>query len=178
MKAVYYMRVSKDDQNCANQVQAGMAWARREECEIEYHTESESTRKTRPVKEALMARFRAGDIDTIVVARLDRFARSNIELCTCVQEIVDKGGRFVAIANGFDFCKKNWNASNQLMFQIFSAFAEFEREIIRERTNDGIARAKAAGKHCGRPFGCHTKWRRNKPPLISRDKPNAEIPQV
>ena len=164
MTTVYYMRVSMDDQRCENQRAAGIAWAAREGItDMQFFEESQSTRKSRPIKEKIMTDFRTGKVDTIVVLRLDRWARSNIELCTGVQEIIDKGGRFVCIRNGFDFCKKNWNASNQLMFGIFSAFAEFERELIRERTLEGVARAKAEGKHCGRPFGVHTKWRKSKP---------------
>ena len=74
-----------------------------------------------------------------------------------VREIVDTGGRFVAILNGFDFSKSRFNASQQLMLNIFGSFAEFEREIIRERTLEGLARVRAQGKKLGRP-------RKNKPP--------------
>lgn len=161
-KSIGYLRGSKLDTNCENQRLVLAAWAAREGIELEYVEEHQSTRNTRPEKDKVVQRFRAGEVDTIVVARLDRFARSNIELCSTVSEIINKGGRFVCVSNGFDFNKKNWNASSQLMFSIFSSFAEFERELIRERTNDGIARAKAAGKHCGRPFGCHSKWGKKK----------------
>jgi DNA invertase Pin-like site-specific DNA recombinase len=67
-----------------------------------------------------------------------------------VQYLIENGGRFISIDNGFDFSKK-LSASQQLQFQIFAAFAEFEREIIRERTFEGLARARAQGKKLGRP---------------------------
>jgi putative DNA-invertase from lambdoid prophage Rac len=98
-----------------------------------------------------MAGFRSGEYDTVVVAKLDRFARSLQELVADVRYIVDNGGRFVAISNGMDFTKKQFNASQQLMLNIFASFAEFEREIIRERTIEGLARVRAQGKTLGRP---------------------------
>ena len=73
-----------------------------------------------------------------------------------VQYLIENGGRFISIDNGFDFSKK-LSASQQLQFQIFAAFAEFEREIIRERTLEGLATARSKGKTLGRP--------RKNPPL-------------
>jgi DNA invertase Pin-like site-specific DNA recombinase len=96
--------------------------------------------------------FRSGEFDTIVCVKLDRFARSLQELIMDIEGIVNSGGRFVAISNGMDFQKKSYNASQQLMLNIFGAFAQFEREMIRERTLDGLARARAQGKKLGRPF--------------------------
>ena len=74
-----------------------------------------------------------------------------------VTQIIDNGGRFVAIMNGFDFDKKNFNASQSLMLNIFSSFAQFERDVIRERTLEGLARVKAQGKRLGRPLKINSK---------------------
>lgn len=66
-----------------------------------------------------------------------------------VQELVNKNIGFISISDTLDFS----TASGQLHFQILSAFANFEREIIRTRTIEGIARAKMQGKKLGRPKG-------------------------
>ena len=150
-KVVFYARVSRDDLNNANQKQVLLDWATRNgKTDYLYYEEEMSSRKTRPIKENIMQMIRKGEVDTIVVVRIDRWARSLQELVMDIEYIINQGGRFVAISNGFDFDKKNYNASQQLMLNIFSSFAQFEREIIKERTLDGLARARAQGKICGR----------------------------
>ncbi len=152
MKVVIYARVSRDDLHCENQEIVLREWVKRNNIEVfEYLKEEVSTRKTRPVKESVIKGFREGKYDTVVVTKLDRFARSLQELVMDIEHIINNGGRFVAISNGFDFSKKNYNASQQLMLNIFGSFAQFEREIIRERTLEGLARARAQGKKLGRP---------------------------
>lgn len=154
MKYALYARVSRDDMNCQNQENVLQDWCKRNgviQGDYTYFKEEMSSRKTRPVKEHVIKLFRAGKINTIVVVRIDRFARSLQELVMDVRSIVDNGGRFVAIMNGFDFQKGSFNASQSLMLNIFASFAEFEREIIRERTIEGLARVRAQGKRLGRP---------------------------
>jgi len=153
VKVALYSRVSRDDLNCENQNIVLKQWAAREgipDADCQFFSESISTRKTRPVKEQVIKMFREGKIDTIAVVKLDRFARSLQEMVLDVEAVVNGNGRFVSISNGLDFSKKGYNASQQLMLNIFGAFAQFEREIIRERTFDGLARAKAQGKRLGR----------------------------
>jgi DNA invertase Pin-like site-specific DNA recombinase len=153
---VLYARVSRDDLFCENQLITLKNWAAREGI-VDYVvlTETMSTRKTRPVKQQMIKDFRAGKFDTVVVARLDRFARSLQELVMDVHEIVNNGGRFVSVLNGFDFSRKTFNASQQLLLNIMASFADFEREIIRERTLEGLARVKSQGKIIGRhPVNC------------------------
>jgi len=152
VKVALYARVSRDDLHCENQKLVLDEWCKRESvANATYFFEEVSSRKTRPEKEKVLQGFRKGDFDTIVCVKLDRFARSLQELIMDIEGIVNSGGRFVAISNGMDFQKKSYNASQQLMLNIFGAFAQFEREMIRERTLDGLARAKAQGKKLGRP---------------------------
>jgi DNA invertase Pin-like site-specific DNA recombinase len=155
MKPVFYARVSRDDLHCENQKKILEEWYKRNspDCEFIYIYEEISSRKTRPVKEAILKAFREGKYDTIVVTRIDRFARSLSELIMNVNEVVNNGGRFVAIMNSFDFQRNSFNATQQLMLNILGSFAEFEREIIRERTLEGLARARALGRIGGRPRG-------------------------
>ena len=158
MKLVLYARVSKDDMFCENQKSTLLEWASRQGVtDYLYLSEEMSTRKTRPEKEKIIKMFREGTIDTIVVTRIDRFARSLQELVMDVRYIIENKGRFVSILNGFDFQRNTFNASQSLMLNIFGAFAEFEREIIRERTLEGLARVKSQGKKLGRPYLINSK---------------------
>lgn len=159
MKVVLYARVSRDDLNCQNQTRILQEWINRNTTptdETRIFSEEISSRKTRPIKEQIIKDFRTGRYDTIVVARIDRWARSLTELVFNVHDVINNGGRFVSILNGFDFSNKNFNASQQLMLNIFGSFAEFEREIIRERTLEGLARARSQGRIGGRRKG----WRK------------------
>ena len=186
MKIVCYARVSQDDLHCENQKLALDAWLERNAKDIESHQylqEEESSRKTRPIKEGIIKDFRAGKFDTVVVVQIFRFARSMIELVQDVEGIVNQGGRFISINDGFDFQKARFNASAQLQLSMFAAFAQFERELIRERTIAGVARAKAQGKARGRhPVGCGCGFRsvdgkvyHNGPVKPVRDEKNVVI---
>jgi len=138
--------------HCENQKRILDDWCEKQGMKDTIYLQDElSSRKTRPEKERAIKMLRSGEAEGIVVVRIDRFARSLQELVMDVRGLVDRGGRFVAIMNGFDFQKASFNASQSLMLNIFASFAEFEREIIRERTNEGLARAKAQGKKLGRP---------------------------
>ena len=177
-KTILYARVSQDDLTCENQKKILLEYCQR--CgitEYEYVQEEVSSRKTRPIKENVLKEFRKGKYDTIIVTRIDRFARSLQELIMNVEEIINNGGRFVSILNSFDFQKKTYNASQQLMLNIFGSFAQFEREIIRERTLEGLARARAQGKIGGRhPKNCKCKVHAVKlPPAESREGLNAQV---
>ena len=154
MKTALYARVSRDDLHCENQKLVLDAWAKNNpEEECTYFQEEMTSRKTRPVKESIIMGFREGKFDTIVIVQMGRWARSLLELVQNIEEVLSKRGRFVIIKDNMDFTKKGYNAAAQLQLSIFAAFAQFEREIIRERTLDGLARAKAQGKKLGRPFG-------------------------
>lgn len=158
MKVAFYARVSEDDLHCENQKAALAAWQERN-CMAtdtwEYFQEEETTRKTRPIKEDIIKAYRAGTYDTVVCVQVGRWARSLIELVQDVEGIVNSGGRYISINDGFDFRKDKFNAAAQLQLHMFAAFAQFEREIIRERTYAGLARAKGQGKIGGRhPVEC------------------------
>lgn len=156
MKVALYARVSRDDLNCENQIIILKNWVKNNGInDYDIFKEEMTTRKTRPTKETIMKDFRDGKYETVVVTKLDRFARSLQELIMDIENIINNGGRFIAISNGFDFSKKSYNASQQLMLNIFGSFAQFEREMIRERTLEGLARATAQGKIKGRhPRDC------------------------
>ena len=160
-----YCRVSTISQTTENHQIRLIEYAQEHGYEYDLYQEVESTRKTRPVKQALLAKLRDGQYDGVIVFKLDRWARSSTELILDTKELVDKGITFISISDNLDF----GTASGKLHFQILSAFAEFERELIRERTLEGLRRAKAKGKRAGRPLGSKDKSKRKKAGYILRE---------
>lgn len=120
--------------------------------------EQESSRNTRPVKEDLLQRARRGEFKTILVWRFDRWARSLPELVMNLQELTDAGVNFISITEGIDLK----TSTGKLMLGIIGSFAQFERDLIRERTLAGLDRARAEGKKLGRPKGSADKKVRRK----------------
>jgi putative DNA-invertase from lambdoid prophage Rac len=165
-KIALYCRVSLSNgsQTTENQKIRLIDYAESKGMDFDIYEETESTRKTRPVKQALLARLRQNEYDAVVVYKLDRWARSSTELILDTKEILDKGVGFISISDNLDF----GSASGKLHFQILSAFAEFERELIRERTIEGLRRAKLQGKQAGRPKGSKDTKKRKKAGYILR----------
>lgn len=152
-RVALYCRVSKKlGQTVENQIPILENWAKIQGYNFETYTEAESTRKTRPVREKLIQRLRTGDLDGVACVRLDRWLRSFADVLT-VKELVDKGCSFYFVNQGLHFCKDNNNAMANLQLNMLSAFSEFERELIRERTFEGLERAQKQGKRLGRPQG-------------------------
>jgi DNA invertase Pin-like site-specific DNA recombinase len=84
--------------------------------------------------------------DTLVVYKIDRLARSTFDLHKIVKDLQERGIGLVFIKENIDFT----NSAGKLMFTMLGAIAEFERDIINERTAEGRERAKAKGTHMGR----------------------------
>jgi len=168
-----YCRVSLSNgsQTTENQRIRLVDYAQKNNLTYDIYEETESTRKTRPVKQALLARLRNHEYDSVVVYKLDRWARSSTELILDTKELIDKGIGFISISDNLDFS----TASGKLHFQILSAFAEFERELIRERTIEGLKRAKMQGKKAGRPKGSKDKKKRKKSGYILREAKKRQI---
>lgn len=147
MKFAIYVRTSKIDMNPENQVLQLKRFADQKEWQYDLFEEQESTRKTRPIKQEVLKKLRNREYDGVLIWKLDRWARSLQELIIEIEEITNKGLQFVVMTAPID----TTTASGRLFLQIMGAFAEFEREIIRERTIAGLERAKALGKRLGRP---------------------------
>ena len=155
-KVAIYCRVSTNEQNTSNQKLTLEKYAQEKGWNYTVFEETESTRKSRPIKQQLLQALRNKEYDGILVYKLDRYARSSAELILEVKELVDKGISFISISDNLDFN----TAAGKLHFQILCAFAEFERELIRERTLEGLKRAKQQGKVPGRPKGAKDKKKR------------------
>lgn len=149
MKTAIYCRVSTEEQTTENQTIILEEHAKRNDWDYEIFVESESSRKTRPVKEKLLKRLRAKEFDALCVLKLDRWARSIDELILEIKELYEKGIIFISLRDGIDLS----TPTGKLQFHMLAAFAEFERDLIRQRTLDGLARARKQGKTLGRPKG-------------------------
>ena len=93
------------------------------------------------------ALFECNSGDTLVVCKLDRLGRSLKDLINIIDNLGSRNINFISLDNKFDTTQ----ATGKLLFQIVACFAEFERAMIRERTNAGLAHAKANGVILGRP---------------------------
>ena len=103
--------------------------------------------KIRPKREELLRRAKRREIDVILVWKLDRFGRSLADLVTTLNELREIGVIFVSLTESLDFS----TPSGRAMAGMLSTFAEFERDIIRERVKAGISSAREKGKAHGRP---------------------------
>ena len=155
-KFALYCRVSTTMQTTDNQKIRLLQWATDNNYRYELFDETQTTRKTRPIKQLLLQRLRKGDFTAVVVFKLDRWARSSTELILETKELIDKGIGFISLSDNLDFT----SASGKLHFQILSAFAEFERALISERTKEGLHRVKQSGTILGRPKGAKDKKKR------------------
>jgi putative DNA-invertase from lambdoid prophage Rac len=103
---------------------------------------------SRPELDRLMKDARQRRFDAVLVWKLDRWGRSLVASLQSVQELASMGVRFVAITQNIDTDQSN--PMSRFMLHIFGAFAEFEREMIRERVCAGVRNAKRKGKQLGR----------------------------
>jgi len=138
-----YARVSTRDQQAHLQHDALQAAG----CERIFTETASGSRTDRPVLAELLAQVRPGDV--IVVWKLDRLGRSLTHLVETVGRLVELGVGLKSLQDPVD----TTSAQGRLVFNLFASLAEFERDLIRERTNAGLAAARARGRVGGRPRG-------------------------
>jgi len=136
-----YARVSTHDQNLDLQLDALSAAG----CERLFQDTASGAKAVRAGLEDALDHVRAGD--TLVVWRLDRLGRSLPDLISTVSQLEARGAGFKSLTESID----TTTTGGKLVFHIFSALAEFERALIRERTQAGLAAARARGRKGGRP---------------------------
>ena len=161
MKVALYARVSKaEDQTPENQLMQLQAWAQASSATIEgTYSESVSSRETRPVKEALLKKLRLGEIDAVAFVSLSRWGRSLSELAREMNEAMERGWTLISLKEGLRFD----TAAGKAFGGMLAVFAEFERDLVHERTMAGLARAKAQGKKLGPKFGNQNARKRTPP---------------
>lgn len=153
MKIAIYARTSTRDQHPENQLLELEEYAKRNNHTYETFQEQESTRNTRPIKYDLFTRLRNKEFDGLLIWKFDRWTRSLQELVNEVNELLEKQIAIVSLRDNLDLS----NPNGKLQFHIISAFAEFERSMISDRTRLGLRRAVANGKKLGRPQGAKDK---------------------
>lgn len=136
-----YARVSTADQRADLQLEALEGYG----CERVVWEEGSGAKSDRPGLGRVMDMLREGDV--LVVWRLDRLGRSLKDLIAIVNTLGERGVGFVSLTEAID----TTSAGGRLAFHIFGALAEFEREIITERTRAGLRAARARGRMGGRP---------------------------
>ena len=153
MKVALYMRVSTTDQHCEVQARELIDYCQRRGWEVvaDFRDEgiSGKANKKRPAQEKLMNDAMLHKFDAVIVWKLDRFGRSIMNLLEGINKLKSWGVRFMAVSQNID--TDSSNPTSGLLLNIMAAMAEFERELLIERTNSGLAHARALGKTLGRP---------------------------
>src|SRR5215470_17438120 len=146
---VGYMRVSKADGSQVTDLQRDALLAAGVDPRHLYEDAASGKRDDRPGLAACLKGMREGD--TLVVWKLDRLGRDLRHLINTVHDLTARGVGF-KVLTGHGASIDTTSPSGKLVFGIFAALAEFERELIVERTKAGIAAARARGRFGGRPF--------------------------
>ena len=136
-----YARVSTADQNLDSQIDVLTAAG----CERIYEEHASGKNTKRPELKRMREALRAGDV--VVVTRLDRISRSVADLSNLLEEFKEQGVKFTALQDPVD----TTTASGQLIVDVISAVNQFERNILVERTQEGLSAARARGRKGGRP---------------------------
>ncbi len=136
-----YARVSTQEQNLDLQIDALTAHG----CEKIYQEHKSGKNTERPELESCLKALRAGDL--LCVNKLDRLGRNLADLIRIVSDLEKQGIGFVSLSENIDTS----TPSGVLTLHIFSALSEYERSLIRERTNAGISAARDRGRIGGRP---------------------------
>ena len=166
-----YARVSISDQHLHLQTDALQAYG----C-VEVAQEKVSSVKEHPALQHLLTQLRPGD--TLVVWKLDRLGRSLKDRVTLVTGFQDKGIHFVSLQDHLD----TTTAQGRLIFNLFVSLAEFEHDVIRERTKAGLTAARTRRRQGGRPKGLSkealSKAQAAKTLYLQQDRTVAEIGQL
>ena len=157
MKNIAYLRVSTNTQDLNNQKLAILDFAQKEGFKIDEFIEvSLSSRRPEQHKQLNTAINQLKKNDLLVVSELSRLGRSLGQVIGLIDLLVKKEIRFIAIKESIRFEGKQ-TLQSKVMVTMFALFAEVERDLISERTKEGLAAARAKGKLLGRPKGAMGK---------------------
>ncbi len=169
MKVAIYVRVSTADQTTLNQEIVLKEYCMKNGYDVfrVYKDEGISGSKTsRPELDAMLSDMRKKYFDAIIVWKLDRLGRSTQHLLQILEELKNKDVRLICTDMNID----TFTAQGKFFFTVVGAFAELEREMIRERILLGLERRKKQGKILGRPVGSKDKGYRKKSGYFLRYK--------
>lgn len=169
MKAIGYARVSTTGQSLDAQRDQLTAVP----CDQTFEEIISGARPDRPALRKALAALQEGD--ALIVARLDRLARSTRDLLDIVQAIDAKGARLRSLADPW---ADTTTPGGRLILTVLGGIAEFERSLIHERTAEGRVRARNAGRHLGRPFALTPHQRQEALRLRAEGQDNASIARL
>ncbi len=136
-----YARVSTEQQNLDRQLDVLKEY----KCDMIYNEKMTGTKRDRPELSKLLDRITEGD--TIVIESLSRLGRSTKDLIELTELFQSKGVHLVSLKESIDTS----TSTGKLLFTLMSAIAQFERDVIADRTRDGLRSARARGRTGGRP---------------------------
>ena len=157
MQTIAYLRVSTGGQDLAQQRLAILDYARKQRLTVHDFVELQSSAQRAAHKEQLfelIETLQKGD--RLLVSELSRLGRSLSQILQVVDCLIQNGVRLIAIKEGISFEGKQ-TLQTKAMIALFGLFAEVERDLIVERTKEGLAAARARGKRLGRPKGAWGK---------------------
>ncbi len=148
-QAAIYARVSTTDQQPRTQLRELRAYAKRRGLHVvdEFVDRESGSKISRPHLNRLMGLARKRRLDVVLVWKFDRFARSSQQLINALEEFRGLDVDFISYTENID----TTTPTGKAFFTVISAFAEFERSLIRERVVAGLDRARAEGVKLGRP---------------------------
>ncbi len=136
-----YARVSTEQQNLDRQLDALKGYG----CDLIYNEKMTGTKRERPELSKLLDRMTEGD--TVVIESLSRLGRSTKDLIALTELFEQKGVHLVSLKESIDTS----TSTGKLLFTLMSAIAQFERDVIADRTREGLKSARARGRTGGRP---------------------------
>lgn len=136
-----YARVSTESQNLDRQLDI----LRKYGCEIIYNEKMTGTKRERPELDKMLDRMTEGD--TVVIESLSRLGRSTKDLIELTELFQKKGVHLISLKESIDTS----TSTGKLLFTLMSAIAQFERDVIADRTREGLRSARARGRTGGRP---------------------------
>lgn len=159
MRVIAYLRVSTTSQDLDQQRLAIWDYAQTHRLSIdEFVSAKASSQKSLAQRRINDLLVRLKPTDVLLVSELSRLGRSVSQIVFLVEKLIAKQVRLVAIKEGIDLLGKA-DLQTKVMITLFSLFAEIERDLISERTKEGLAQARAKGKIIGRPKGALGKSR-------------------
>ena len=149
MRVAIYARISTNDQNTIPmQIKKCSEYAKARGWTVSHIIKDiASGAKQRPQRDDILKLARKRELDTIIVWKLDRWGRSTSDVVSSLEELRELNVKFVSITEALDFS----TAMGRAMSGLLSVFAEFERELIRERVKAGLEQARSRGIRLGRP---------------------------
>lgn len=165
-KTIFYARVSTRDQKAHLQLDA----AKKLGVPVEriFVEKASGIRHDRPVLEKAVAALRKGD--TLACYKLDRIGRSLMHVSRLLADLEHRGIHFRTVEDGLS----TQGSTGKLILHVLGAVAQFERDLIVERTKAGLQAAKKRGKHLGRPFKWSPEMARKAHSLMMKDGLNGD----